>query len=383
MVNRDTQSYFLPQKRLSIEEVKIEYENFLNSNTHITVLDSINVMILILNKQRQIVFANKAYLKRLGLDDISYILGKTPGESVNCKNIYETDSICGTTEACQTCDVSNMIIKCMNLNTEVEGEATIVSNLHNLNNTLNLFGKVVPMEIEDNQLYLISFVDATDTVMKRTMERIFFHDITNIVGAIRGLLSLLKEDIPGSFREEIDLVESMFLNLMDEIDSQKQVMSAESGELVPNITEFASMAVLKSIKNLYKGYGMLENKTIEIDSKSINIIVENDISLLKRVVGNMVKNALEATKINCKVEIGCFETDDNCLQYWVKNREFIPLDIQCKIFDRSFSTKGFNRGLGTYSIKLLGEKYLKGTVGFSSDLEEGTCFYIKIPMLSV
>lgn len=383
MVNIDTQSYFLQQERLSIEEVKIQYENFLKSDTHITILDSINVMILILNKQRQIVFANKAYLKRLGLEEISYILGKTPGESVNCKNIYETDSICGTTEACQTCDVSNMIIKCMNLNTEVEGEATIVSNLHNLNNTLNLFGKVVPMEIEDNQLYLVSFVDATDTVMKRTMERIFFHDITNIVGAIRGLLSLLKDDVPNSFKEEINLVENMFLNLMDEIDSQKQVLSAENGELVLNITEFASMAVLKSVKNLYKGYGMLENKTIEIDSKSINIIVENDISLLKRVVGNMVKNALEATKINCKVEIGCFETDDNYLQYWVKNKEFIPLDIQCKIFDRSFSTKGLNRGLGTYSIKLLGEKYLKGTVGFSSDLEEGTSFYIKIPMLSV
>lgn len=39
----------------------------------------------------------------------------------------------------------------------------------------------------------------------------------------------------------------------------------------------------------------------------------------------------------------------------------MPRTSQLQIFQRSFSTKGKGRGLGTYSIKLLTERYLKGT----------------------
>mgnify|MGYP006293419399 CR=1 len=36
------------------------------------------------------------------------------------------------------------------------------------------------------------------------------------------------------------------------------------------------------------------------------------------------------------------------------------------LFKRSFSTKGVGRGIGTYSMKLFGEKYLKGKVDFKN-----------------
>jgi sensor histidine kinase regulating citrate/malate metabolism len=50
-----------------------------------------------------------------------------------------------------------------------------------------------------------------------------------------------------------------------------------------------------------------------------------------------------------------------------------------QIFQRSFSTKGTGRGIGTYSVKLLTEKYLQGEVSFISTKEFGTTFYITIP----
>jgi signal transduction histidine kinase len=55
-------------------------------------------------------------------------------------------------------------------------------------------------------------------------------------------------------------------------------------------------------------------------------------------------------------------------------------DVQLQIFKRSYSTKGSGRGLGTYSIKLLGEKFLKGKVWFESEIEKGTTFYFEIPL---
>jgi sensor histidine kinase regulating citrate/malate metabolism len=50
------------------------------------------------------------------------------------------------------------------------------------------------------------------------------------------------------------------------------------------------------------------------------------------------------------------------------------------IFQRSFSTKGFGRGLGTYSIRLLTERYLKGSVSFTSSALSGTIFRVRYPL---
>ncbi len=100
-------------------------------------------------------------------------------------------------------------------------------------------------------------------------------------------------------------------------------------------------------------------------------------ALLFRVVGNMTKNALEACSADGTVTLGCHGGDGVC--FWVHNPGEIPHDIQLQIFNRSFSTKGQGRGIGTYSIKLLGEKYLGGTVSFTSNPESGTTFRIVVP----
>jgi sensor histidine kinase regulating citrate/malate metabolism len=55
-------------------------------------------------------------------------------------------------------------------------------------------------------------------------------------------------------------------------------------------------------------------------------------------------------------------------------------EIQLQIFQRSFSTKGSGRGLGTYSIKLLTEQYLHGKAWFTSNEVEGTTFFASIPI---
>jgi sensor histidine kinase regulating citrate/malate metabolism len=55
--------------------------------------------------------------------------------------------------------------------------------------------------------------------------------------------------------------------------------------------------------------------------------------------------------------------------------------VQLQLFQRSFSTKAADRGLGTYSMKLLSERYLKGQVWFTTSLEQGTTFIGRYPLL--
>ena len=92
----------------------------------------------------------------------------------------------------------------------------------------------------------------------------------------------------------------------------------------------------------------------------------------------MTKNALEATPKDGTVTIGC-ETIGENIKFWAHNSGFIPWDIQLQIFNRSFSTKSKDRGLGTYSMKLL-SSILKGTVSLTTSEENGTTFNAKFPI---
>ncbi|MBZ9621860.1 GHKL domain-containing protein [Clostridium sp. FP2] len=379
MIIPDLKKFYTTAERLDMEVVKKQSQNFNANDPYLKALDSMNIFIIILNSYRQIVYANKTYLKLLNIKDISDILGKRLGESLGCINFFKNEDGCGTSSACQNCSGRNIVLKSIALNQEVEDEVSIIRKIDGFDVPVNSFAKVVPIEINKEIFYLASFIDATDSVKKRSMEKIFFHDVINTAGALKGILNLLKTEVPPIYENEVAQVEGLFEGLIDEIQSQKQILAAENNELFIELEEFNSKEVLRTLKKLYKGYSDSLNKTIKIAEDSISIDLKNDITLLKRVVGNMLKNALEATMDNGVVTMGCSMAPNEFVQYWIRNSSYIRADVQNSIFKRAFSTKGKDRGLGTYSMKLLGEKYLNGSVGFTSSKAYGTCFYINIP----
>lgn len=94
----------------------------------------------------------------------------------------------------------------------------------------------------------------------------------------------------------------------------------------------------------------------------------------------MIINALEATAENGEVKIW-LENKDDFLSFCVWNAQEIPHDIANRIFQRNFSTKEqAGRGIGTYSMKLLGEKILGGQVSFTTSKKEGTIFRFTYPV---
>ena len=69
--------------------------------------------------------------------------------------------------------------------------------------------------------------------------------------------------------------------------------------------------------------------------------------------------------------------------FTVHNDQVMPDEIQLQVFQRSFTTKGQpGRGVGTYSMKLFGERYLAGKVSFTSREPEGTTFTLVLPKRS-
>ena len=104
----------------------------------------------------------------------------------------------------------------------------------------------------------------------------------------------------------------------------------------------------------------------------------NDESLLMRVLGNMVKNALEASPPGSRVRLW-FEGTVGGSAFHVHNPGLIPPSAAAHIFQPHFSSKGHNRGFGTYAMRLIGENCLGGRVSFVTSASAGTQFSIELP----
>ncbi len=167
--------------------------------------------------------------------------------------------------------------------------------------------------------------------------------------------------------------------MLAEITAQRDLIDAENNELRVRCDYIRSRDLLEEIKSLYDNQPLSKSRRIELSAQNQDIALETDSMLLKRVIGNMVKNALEATDAGEAVTVGCDRAEDT-VTFWVHNRQAMPERVRRQIFKRSFSTKGNGRGIGTYSIKLLGERYLEGHVAFTSGGEQGTRFQITLPL---
>jgi signal transduction histidine kinase len=363
------------KERLAKEEIYKQYEWFHDNIAIKTAFDSTNTLIAVINEFRQIVYANKALCTKLAIQ-MADILGRRPGEILFCTHSRETQYGCGGSQACENCSVVNTIIKAMETKTDRSDETVIFQNIDGEKSSFNSLVNVVPLSIRQEYFYVITMMDISDSIMRRMLERVFFHDILNTAGALKGLLCLMKEDIPEEFKEEVGFVEDTFQSLVDDIKLQRLLLEAENHELTTDIITAISTEILRSIIHLYEKHEVAEGKTIQLDKNAVIVGVQSDYVLLRRIMANMLKNALEATEKGETVVLGCdLSANKQEVMFWVHNTKVIPQHVQNQIFNKSFSTKGRGRGIGTYSMKLFGENYLKGTVGFVSEENQGTKFY--------
>jgi len=214
---------------------------------------------------------------------------------------------------------------------------------------------------------------------KEIMERIFYHDIHNTAVVLHGFARLFQKTGQDESRDYKKLLYRTSLQLIEEIEAQRDISYAEKDKLPVHPQSINSYDILTEVAEQYRNHVLARDRNIEFDAASDNVDLVSDKVIIKRVLGNMVKNALEASEAKETVRLGCF-LRGNAVEFQVHNSTFIPPEIQKRIFQFSFSTKGKGRGLGTYSMKLLSEKFLKGKVSFDSSAEQGTTFKATFPL---
>lgn len=102
---------FAPADRLSSEGLTRQNTAWSDQVGAILISNAVPDLILILNKYRQIVFAND-YVERIKKrSSIEDYLGLRPGELLGCTHAFETKGGCGTTASCIQCGAVNAMLR--------------------------------------------------------------------------------------------------------------------------------------------------------------------------------------------------------------------------------------------------------------------------------
>ncbi len=366
---------FASPERSSQDNILKNYSD-LNNITYLhEIFCSLSYIFCILDENRQIVFTNDALLQKLGIDSTQQILGRRFGEAINCRYSSDEKAGCGTSEHCRYCGATNTILKCQQTGLISTGECRVRVKSDDIENFLDVEVTATPFVHKNISYTIFSVIDISDRKRRAIIEKIFFHDIMNVAGGLRGffdVFSLLDEE---DRKKYIQMGASMSQQIIEEITAQRQLAQAENHELHIKLQPIESLAFIQQLASDLQFLDVAKEKTIVVDSESLNVSFESEPVLLRRVLTNMIKNALEASEPGQTVTIAVTKADQK-VRFSVHNPKFITRDIEMQVFMRTFSTKGPQRGLGTYSMKILGEQSLGGTVNFTTSETEGTTFFI-------
>lgn len=332
-------------------------------------------IVFILDARFRIVYENTNLLEELNITPNNN--NKGVGDAFLCINAANSDEGCGSTEWCKYCGVYNSIRQSLKSGASINASANLLT-LDSKNEQRDLEVTSTPLQLGKENYFAINIKDVSDKKRRQSLERTFFHDIINLAGSLDGIIESMDEMTPDEIIKFQKIAKRLSNELVDEILAQDELVKAETNILVPEIREYKLNEILELVTESIQFHQVAKNKNIRLENKlPVDFLILTDKKLLNRVLINMCKNAIEASDLNDTVTL-LAELEENNLKISVHNNAYISREIQRQLFHRSFSTKGKGRGIGTYSMKLIGEKYLNGKISFTSNKQNGTTFIFSI-----
>ena len=210
-----------------------------------------------------------------------------------------------------------------------------------------------PITVEGIPLIVLTIEDISHAKRLAVLQRVFFHDVLNTVSCISGYVYMLRNR-PESVEEVCDELVQLSGLLTEEIRAQQDLMTAEAGDLRVQMEPVSTRPLLESLRQKYLQNAVAAERTIALRNVWEGNVT-TDRRLLMRVVGNMLKNALEATAPGCTVSLDCIDRG-SAVTFAVHNVEAMPSGVLR--LTRSFAPGDrLRRG---HLAWLLGERYLGG-----------------------
>ena len=338
-------------------------------------LNAMPLFVMILTERREIVWANLALTQALG-KPLAALSGRRPGDVLGCARA-KLESGCGTTKFCGVCGAGRALLSMQKGLKSDEREFYMIAEASG--SDLDLLVRSTALAFGGLRFTMLVASDRSDDTRRRLLEKMFFHDTLNTAGAIRGIADFLPAATGDDLTQCCELLNTSSDHLVEQITSQRDFAKLEHGDYEVKPVPCRLPEFLKAAAGMVSANPAAKGRTIRIESPGEGLEIATDPGLLMRVVGNMLKNAAEAEPRGAAVTLGCGPRDGGGVEIWVQNPSVMPREVQLQLFQRAFSTKGPDRGLGTYSMRMISQRYLGGSVSFRSEPGSGTEFRVALP----
>lgn len=371
------ETHFAPAARLGKEQLAQQLDIINRSEVVSVLLNSVGGLFAILNEQRQVLSLNDKFIKMLGITDPYEFFGLRPGEVLHCIHADEMPGGCGTSKCCATCGAVLAMLSSLKTDQAAEETCALTMKAEEGCSELYLRIRSQPIRIEDHRLLFLFIQDITVDQQRAALEKTFYHDINNLLNGLYGASNLLLRG--KNIEKYSEIIHNLSERLIKEVEVQKMI-STHTASTSLQKAEISTETILNEVRSFYHQHCALENKQLEVSVEQLAGKVYSDFSLLLRVLCNMITNALEASSDGDVVNVWVTTCSERAT-FHVHNNQTIAEKVQLRLFEKNFSTKtGDGRGLGTYSMKLIGEKLLGGKVQFTTSEAEGTTFTLSLPL---
>jgi signal transduction histidine kinase len=377
---RTMKTYFASPLRSDSRELAYQ----IGIATHHPVVDGmirmVGGLVAVLNEHRQIIALNQSMLDALGETSAKSLLGLRPGEAVGCRYADEMDAGCGTSEYCMTCGAAIAIVSSLGGNRPVQRNCAISVQRNGRSEELFFRVHAAPILVEGQTFVLLMLNDISEFQRMAAMQRVFFHDINNTITGLLQAGELLKQTGSGSNGNLPGTIADLTMRLCREVDLQRRLSQQTVSFSEIQAERISVEWIIGELERWIDFHPSHQDKVLQVQNGAPGLLLRTDPVLLLRVLGNMLVNAFEAAT-RCRTIRLNVTAYGGQVNFGVWNADVISPAVAIRIFQRNFTTKDESgRGLGTYTMKLIGEELLGGRVHFESSAVEGTTFFLTLPI---
>jgi PAS domain S-box-containing protein len=204
------------------------------------------------------------------------------------------------------------------------------------------------------------------------------HDIRNPLQAITSDLYLIREELKEVPEcGKIEGIKESMGSIEENIKYINKIVSDLQDYTRPLAPTFAEVNMKDLLQNIILSITIPKNIEVNLDIPR-SLKVKTDSSYIKRIIGNLVINAVQAMPQGGKLTLKAQKIEKKVLISVKDTGVGIPQEAKAKLFNALFTTKSKGQGLGLAVVKRL-VTVLKGNITFESEVGKGTEFTVELP----
>jgi transcriptional regulator with PAS, ATPase and Fis domain len=141
----------------------------LHQDSHLEkVLDAIPAMIIIVDNNMKIIYANKSALYTLGKES-DIILRRLCGDVMHCINVYTSKKDCGLSDFCQDCVLRRAITTTSESNVVFREKHKMLKQISDMQQEVVYLVSASPVEFSGGIFTLLTLEDITELTLLKTL----------------------------------------------------------------------------------------------------------------------------------------------------------------------------------------------------------------------